>query len=131
MNQQRYAELLGFIKFGFPMGYLGHVSKYDDMYNHSSAAQHASHIDSFLSKEIALGGIVGPMTEKPFEPWIHLSPWMTRPKRDSDDRRVISDLTFPPEHSVNAFILKNAVWGIPRQHSLPTVTEFMESKTHG
>lgn len=51
---------------------------------------------------------------------------MSRPKRDSNSRRIIADLTFPSKYSVNAFILKNAVWGKSRPHTLPTVHEFVD-----
>lgn len=121
-----YAELLDFIEFGFPMGYLGPESNYDQKYNHSSANDFSKDIDKFLSKEISLGGIIGPLSEAPFRPWLHAAPYMSRPKRESNDRRIIADLSFPQESSVNAFILKNAVWGEARTHSLPTVNEFVE-----
>lgn len=70
-----------------------------------------------------MGGLVGPLNEMPFKPWFHTSPLMTRPKKDSDSRRVISDLTFPHDKSINAYIMKNAVWGRTRDHSLPTVKD--------
>lgn len=122
----RHQEMLSFVKYGFPMGYLGPASPYDEQYNHSSAANYPVQIDKFIEKEISLGGIIGPMDQKPFQPWLHCSPMMSRPKRDSSDRRVIADLSYPEEASVNAYILRNAVWGETRVHSLPTVSEFVE-----
>lgn len=121
-----YQELLDFVEFGFPMGYLGPESDYDMNYNHSSANDFPSDINKFLEKEIALGGIIGPLTDKPFSPWLHAAPFMSRPKRDSTDRRIIADLSFPQESSINAYIIKNAVWGQARNHSLPTVSQFVE-----
>lgn len=121
-----YAELLDFVEFGFPLGYLGPESNYDIKYNHSSANDFSSDINKFLEKEISLGGIIGPFSDKPFTPWLHAAPFMSRPKRDSIDRRIIADLSFPQELSINAFILKNAIWGQARNHSLPTVSEFVE-----
>lgn len=125
-KSSKYEELLDFIRFRFLMGYLGPESAYDDKYNHSSAEQYESHIEAFLEKEIELGGIVGPMPSQPFQPWINTAPLMTRPKRDSESRRVIADLSFPEQASVNGYILKNAVWGRTRSHSLPSMTEFVE-----
>lgn len=118
-------EMLDFVKYGFPMGYMGPTSDLNDNYNHSSAEAHAGHIDSFIEKEIELGGVIGPFTEPPFSPWIHCAPLMSRPKNESDKRRVISDLTFPYEKSLNAYIMKNGVAGETRDHSLPTVEEFV------
>lgn len=102
----KYDELLDFVKFGFPMGYLGPESPYDEKYNHSSAVEHPKHIEEFIKNEIMLGGIVGPMPAKPFDQWIHTAPLMTRPKRDSEARRVIAYLSFPEKCSVNGYILK-------------------------
>lgn len=124
-QDDKYKELLGFVKYGFPMGYSGPTSDYDTGYNHSSANDYPLQINKFIEKERALGGIIGPMQDKPFHPWLHSAPLMSRPKRDSEERRVISDLTYPEERSVNAYIMKNSVWGEQRTHSLPTVNDFV------
>ena len=52
---------------------------------------------------------------------MHVSPIMTRERRDSEDRRVIIDMTFPRPSSVNAYIMKNTICSDLRQHMLPTV----------
>ena len=46
---------------------------------------------------------------------------MSRPKADPSQRRIITDLTFPRDSSVNAFIRKNTIVWEERTHSLPTV----------
>ena len=51
---------------------------------------------------------------------------MTRPKVNPHKRRVITDLTFPYDRSVNAFIMKNSALGIVRQHNLPLVADLVE-----
>lgn len=121
-----HQELLQFIKYGFPLGYLGPPSNSTNTPNHTSALSHELDVDKFLTKEIELGGIIGPMHQYPFSQWLHLSPLMTRAKKGSTNRRVITDMTFPNEKSVNAFIIKNMVNGTQRQHALPTVDEFVE-----
>lgn len=123
---KKHREMLDFVRYGFPMGYLGPTSHYDEQVNHTSADNYSDHIDKFVSKEIDLGGIIGPTNGKPFSPWMHTAPMMSRPKRDSNARRVIADLIFPQDRSVNAYILKNTVWGESGAHSLPTVTAFVE-----
>lgn len=52
----KYDEMLDFIKYGFPMGYLGPISHYDKSYNHTSADNFPRQIEDFISKEIDLGG---------------------------------------------------------------------------
>lgn len=54
----RHSEMLDFIRYGFPLGYMGPISHYDQQYNHSTATNFSEHIDQFIEKEISLGGIV-------------------------------------------------------------------------
>ena len=107
----------------FPMGYIGPTSDTTSLPNHpsTSATQFPSQVDAFITKEMSLGGLVGPFTNPPFVGWCHVSPIMTRPKAEQQDRRVITDLTFSAASSVNAFIRKNTVMGLTNSHSLPTV----------
>ena len=51
---------------------------------------------------------------------------MSREKRGSDDRRIISDMTFPREYSVNSYIYKNNVFGDEREHVLPTIDALVQ-----
>ena len=117
-------ELLDFVKYGFPLGYMGPISDSLDTQNHPSALQHPGHVDSFIDTEIDHGAIVGPFLATPFTPWAHISPIMTREKSDPTKRRIITDLTYPEETSINAYIFKNAALGETREHSLPTVNDF-------
>lgn len=50
---------------------------------------------------------------------------MSREKKASEDRRVIIDMSYPHDASVNAFIFKNTVVGTPRDHALPNVESFV------
>ena len=118
-------ELLDFVKFGFPLGYMGPISDNRDTANHSTATAYPDHVNSFLQEEIDLGAVVGPFLAVPFTPWAHVSPMMSRPKSDPQKRRIITDLTFPNENSINAYIFKNAALGGVRDHSLPTVSDFV------
>ena len=61
------------------------------------------------------------LSSPPFVPWVHLSPLMSRPKTKPHKRRVITDLTFPNDRSVNAYIMKNSALGEVREHTLPSV----------
>ena len=120
------AQLVDFLRYGFPLGYMGPPSDTTDIPNHSSANDYPSQVGSFISTERQHGALVGPFLAVPFTPWAHISPLMSRPKSDSSKRRIISDLTFPREQSVNAYIQKNNTLGEVRDHTLPTVAEFVE-----
>ena len=112
-------QLLDFITYGFPLGYVGPVSDTKGTRNHPSAADYPDQVQAFLKKEISLGGVLGPAKNPHFHPWCHISPLMSRPKNDGD-RRIITDMTFPSECSVNAYVVKNGVYGIEMDHTLPT-----------
>ena len=94
--------------------------------NHSSAQEFPVEVGDFIRKELSHGALVGPFLAPPFDPWAHVAPIMSRPKADSSKRRIITDLTFPEEKSINAFIFKNSIMGEPREHSLPTVSDFVD-----
>ena len=51
---------------------------------------------------------------------------MTVPKRGSDKRRVIHDLSFPPDESVNSGIDSRAFLGQPYKLRLPGVDRIVE-----
>ena len=119
-------ELINFIEFGFPIGYNGPASHTQTPVNHASAIQYPDHVHHFIEQEVAHGAICisefGPI----FSPWQHTSPMMTRPKSDPQKRRIITDLSFPQEQSINAYIKKNCSMGRNQEHSLPTVQAVVE-----
>ena len=123
-------QLLEFIQYGFPLGYLGPVSDTTDVPNHDSATNFPSFIDTFVQEEMQHGAFMGPFTRVPFTPWAHVSPLMSRPKSDPAKRRVSTDLTFPQDRSVNAYIMKNSALGIVRDHTLPTVADIVSLLQH-
>ena len=114
-------RVMDFVKFGFPTGYIGPTSHTVDVPNHPSAEDFPTHIDDFVTKELELKGLVGPFSQPPFRQWCHVSPLMSREKGDTGKRRVITDMTYPGESSINAYIVKNGVYGVEEPHSLPTI----------
>ena len=70
--------------------------------NHASATKFPEFVSQYLSSEIKKGAVMGPFEEVPFDHGrVGVSPLSTRPKRDTDDRRVILDLSYPEGRSVN------------------------------
>ena len=70
--------------------------------NHRSSLQHFKAVSSKLDRELAEGKIAGPFPTKP--PGVILSPLAAVPKKDSNDIRIIHDLSFPLGNSVNSHI---------------------------
>ena len=73
-------------------------------HNHTSAIQYVDHIDRYLSEELKYGAIYGPFKQLPFP--VQISPLMTRPKQNTDQRRTIMDLSWPKWASINSAIHK-------------------------
>ena len=124
-------DLLDGIKYGFPLGYAGPVSDTSDSTNHPSALNYPDQVQSFLDKERALRAVIGPLAQKPFVEWVHIAPMMSREKSTSNDRRIISDLTFPAEFSINAFIKKNTTPYSGTAHRGVTQSRYRGIHVHG
>ena len=106
---------------------MGPVSHTVGNTNHPSALQHSQQVNAFVEKELKAGALIGPYDAPPFTPWAHVSLLMTRPKSDPGKRRIITDLSFPSQSSVNAYIMKNSALGEVHDHSLPTVADLVET----
>ena len=90
------------LQYGFPAGYCGPIPT-PTLRNHPSARNHPSHLAAYIGKELAHGAMLGPSSVPPFYPWCQTNPLLTRPKKDSMDRKVIMALSWPatPGCSVN------------------------------
>ena len=62
---------------------------------------------------------MGPYQKIPFEGPIGISPLSTRPKKNSQERRVILDLSFPIGNAVNDGIPKDSYLGLKAQLTFP------------
>ena len=83
------AVTLSYLTFGFPVGYEGSVPT-PSLANHSSARSHSHDFAAYISKELEEGAMLGPFDRPPFHPWTQ-----TRPKKDSEARCIIMDLSWP------------------------------------
>ncbi len=86
--------------------------------NHKSANDYPEDIDFYIKAELEMGSLKGPFDSPPFE-FSHLAPLMSRIKDQGSKRRIISDLKFPQEISINSYIPSNVYMGSERQHTLP------------
>ena len=115
-------QLIDLIQFGFPLDFNRECTLKHENQNHSSALEYPNDIQAYLNEEIRRGAIIGPYDTNPI-PGCHVSPFMTREKPNAPNRRVIIDLSWPKNHSVNAGVDKNSYLGSEFALTFPTIDD--------
>lgn len=118
--------LCEFLEFGWPVGYQASSPPESTNNNHPSALNWIDHVKAFIDKELEYQAVIGPFTQEPFHPWTRVSPIMSRPKRESKERRIIIDLSYPNGTAVNDGIDITNHMGVNITYSLPTITDLVE-----
>lgn len=116
-------EICYFLRYGWPVGYHLQKPPVSAPENHPSARNYPKHLRQYIETELSHRAIVGPFKSVPFTPWTRLSPLMTRPKRDSDKRRVIVDMSFPEGEAVNDGIKITSIYGRDTTYTLPSIQD--------
>ena len=114
------------LEFGWPVHCQPTAILQPTYVNHPSARQFEQDIKYYIELERGFGALGGPYDTQPFT-FMQVSPLMTRTKKDSIHRRVIMDLSWPPDLSVNDAI--QGEWYVDGKMSitLPTV-DYMEGR---
>ena len=94
--------------------------------NWRSATDYAEQMNGYIEHELSAGTLLGPFKVNPFSSPAVVSPLSTTEKRDSNERRVIMDLSFPPGDSVNEKIPKDQYLGQDMVLRYPTVDSLVE-----
>ena len=117
-----------FLEFGWPINYQSAEFPRSDHRNHKGAVCFPDAIDEYLFKEVSVySRAVGPFTEgSPFPEGIALSPLNSVPKRDSPDRRIILDLSWPVSKSVNDGIPIDSYLGEAVTITYPTTDSLVQ-----
>ena len=123
------SDLIKFLEFGWPSSFNHMAPLISTFDNHKSGTDYASHIDTYLLTELGHSAILGPFASPPVVP-LHLSPIMTRPKKESLTRRIVVDLSWPKGYSVNDGIQENNYLGTTIDLRLPTVDFMAERVRH-
>ena len=98
-------RLLEFLRFGWPLNAHNTEVNEEVLCKQKGARTHPEEIREYLRKELEMGSIIGPFLENPFGKVARFSPLDTRPKKDTDELRVILNLSHPFEQgSVNSSI---------------------------
>ena len=88
---------------------------------HRGALSFPSAVQDYLSSEISLGRVAGSFNAPPFPDGFVVSPLNTVAKRDSQERRVIVDLSWPCGSSVNDGIPSGSFLGELLELTYPTI----------
>ena len=122
-----YADRLvvEFLQYGWPIDRDPDIPLEMGGRNHRGAVDFPDHIDAYVKKEIQLGAQVGPFEAIPFagNTITAISPLSTRPKKDSDKRRIIMDCSWPIGCSLNDGLCKFMYLGERIMLKYPTVDD--------
>ena len=119
-------ELPDFLEYGWPINFDRESALRSTLVNHASATQYPADITFYIDTEMAHGALAGPFEGPPVDP-THISPLMTKPKKDAKHRRVIMDLSWPPGQAINDGVSEGRYIDGPMDIRLPTV-EYMEHR---
>ena len=119
-------EVISLIRYGFPLGFEGPQPASLSVRNHKGAKLFPQCIQKYLKGQVEDRRILGPFKKNPLSSAIKFSPLNSVEKKDSEERRVIADLSFPLDNSVNSFIDKNWYLGEPVQLIYPTVDDLVQ-----
>lgn len=116
------AKTVQFLKFGWPINIDSNTQLDKVIYkNHRGAVENPAELDKFVEKELKRGTIIGPFASNPFQQQMKVSPINVISKKDSEDKRIIVDLSFPPQNSLNDAIPKDHYLGEEIEFKLPNV----------
>ncbi|CAG2216422.1 unnamed protein product [Mytilus edulis] len=122
-------EICDMLEFGWPLGFDRKFEEFGNskiVKNHTGARNFAKDIDKYIKKEVGYGAVLGPFASNPFNDLLVISPLNSVPKANSEERRVIMDLSFPKGKSVNDGIDKNVYLGKNLELHYPNVDNFIE-----
>ena len=96
------------------------VDLHTTLTNHPSALAYPEDIKAYLEEELSHKAIMGPFSKPPLQN-LHVSPFLTRDKPNSDHRRVIMALSYPKGNSVNAGVDSATYLGTKFLLTLPSI----------
>jgi hypothetical protein len=120
-------EVIDFIKFGWPLNADKNPAQTKFPVNHKSAKDNPKDIEKFITKAHTRNSILGPFTKSPFDPPVAFSPLGAVDKKDTTNKRIINDMSFPHDGtSVNAQISQDTFLGEKFVLKYPGVDKLVE-----
>ena len=118
--------MVDFIEFGWPIESKVNLSGERLPRNQAGARANRNKLKEYIVDELSRGTIVGPFKSNPLGVDAHFSPLDVIPKRDSDDIRVIMNLSYPHDDTaVNAGLCKDQYLGKSVLLKYPSVEDLV------
>ena len=117
--------IVTFLKYGWPISHNGKTGCTDIPVNWLGAFQNASDVRCF-NKELTNDAVLGPFQFNPFAHKAYLSPLNTHDKKDSEEKRIIVDMSFPKGNSINDGIKNDCYLNEQICLKYPTVDKLVE-----
>ena len=102
-------QIIEFLKYGFPVDCRVGPTDPGIPNNHKRALEFPVEIQRLLDRECRMGGTLGPFRYPPFDN-AHFSPLNSVPKKDSEERELILDLSYPPDFPSTMVLIKIYIW---------------------
>ena len=110
------------LKYGFPLECDASRGDNTEYKNHKGAQINEKEVQQYIDRELENGTLIGPFETNPFGEAARFSPMNTRDKKDSHEKRIIMDLSWPKDgRSVNTGINKSWYRGKKVKCQLPSV----------
>ena len=88
-------KVIQYLKYGWPLNATEPTIDTSIPKNQAGARDNPEQIRNYLKKEIEAGSVIGPFKKNPFGKIARFLPLDTRPKKDSQELRVILNLSYP------------------------------------
>ena len=111
------------LEFEFPLDFDRSLKLISVEDNQKSAKDYEEHVNHYLQEDLDYGAILGPFKSKPIN--LHVSPFMTRDKPDSQRCLTIVDLSWPCGASVNAGVQKDTYLNSKFALTYPSVDQIV------
>ena len=114
-------EVIKYFKYGWPLNAQDTEIREEVPKNQAGVKENREEVRKYLQEEIDRGSVIGPFHTNPFGNEARFSPLDTRAKKDSEEVRIILNLSYPFEKgSVNASIDKEQYMGEEMTLKYPT-----------
>ena len=118
-------EIVDFLRYGWPMSRdTFPLTLPEAKINHKGAYTCHEEVTRYIQKENSHNTLIGPFKNNPFGPLSASSPLAAIPKKDSEEKRIILDMSYPDAFSVNDGIDKTKYLGAPIKLAFPTIDAF-------